>query len=48
MQVCDNYEGDTKVFDCFRCHIRFGKKYASKTDKGDNIVKTYIKITIGI
>lgn len=27
-------EGDTKVFDCFRCHIRFGKQYASKTDKG--------------
>lgn len=34
VQVCDNYEGDTKVFDCFRCHIRFGKQYASKTDKG--------------
>ena len=32
-QVCDNWEGNTKVFDCFRCGIRFGKQYASKTDK---------------
>ncbi len=32
-QVCDNYFGDIKIFDCFRCNMRFGKRFASKTDK---------------